>query len=424
MRLSHLSTKTSKTVSQADVSRNAQLLLRAGFVNRLMAGVYSFLPLGLRVLSKVETIIREEMNAIGGQEVLMPSLQPRDIWNTTDRWDKIDVLYKLKGAGDRDLALGPTHEEVVTPLLKGFLNSYKDFPASVYQCQTKFRNEARAKSGILRGREFRMKDMYSFHLTQECMDAYYEQAEKAYTRVFNRVGLGDRTLYTYASGGAFSKYSHEYQTTTPYGEDTIYKIPGTDVAVNDEVIADQEFIAELEAQYGVPRAEWETDTSIEVGNIFKLGPRFTKDFDLSVTDADNNMIHPLMGCYGIGISRLMGAVVEVLADDKGLVWPTEIAPYHVHLVSLFRDGDDDVAKADQLYDRLSKAGIEVLFDDRQGVNAGSKFSDADLIGCPVRVVISPRTLKENSVEVKKRTDDDGKTVAVDTVVDVVNTLLP
>lgn len=418
MRFTQLSTKTIKDASQADVSRNAQLLIRAGFVDKLMAGVYSYLPLGLRVLSKIENIVREEMNRVGGQEILMPALQPREIWDTTGRWDKVDVLFKLVGAGDRDLALGPTHEEVVTPLIGKYIQSFRDLPKAVYQVQTKFRNEARAKSGLLRGREFRMKDMYSFHANQADLDAFYELAIEAYKNVYRRCGLGELTLVTYASGGIFSKYSHEFQTITPYGEDVVYRIPGTDIAINKEIIEDREALAGIIPNYkDGDEAKLEELKAIEVGNIFKLSSRFTDAFDVTYADAEGKKNKVVMGCYGIGPSRVMGTVAEVLSDDNGLVWPDEIAPYHVHLVSLCRD-ESDIDRCEKLYNRLTELGIEVIYDDRTGVQAGQKLADADLIGIPRRVVVSPRTLANDSVEFKPRIDKEATSMTIDEFVSV------
>ncbi len=402
MRISQLFTKTTKDTSRSDVSRNAQLLTRAGYINKLMAGVYSYLPLGLRTLNKIETIIREEMNALGAQEVLMPALQPKEVWEQTGRWDTVDVLFKLSGQGDRDLALGPTHEEVVTPLVTGFIQSYRDLPAATYQIQTKFRNEPRAKSGLLRGREFRMKDLYSFHTTQGDLDQFYERATQAYKAVYKRCGLGDITLLTYASGGVFSKYSHEFQTITPYGEDVVYRIPGTDIAVNKEIITDQSVLAELMPGYKPgDESKLEELKAIEVGNIFKLGSRFSDAFDASFTDAEGKAKPIIMGCYGIGPSRVMGTIAECLSDDRGLIWPSEIAPYDIHLVSLARDASE-IEKCDDIYKELQKQGIDVLYDDRVGPQTGEKMADADLIGLPHRVVVSKKTLAANQVEWKPR----------------------
>ncbi len=414
MRLSTLSTKTVKDVSKLDVSRNAQLLTQAGFVDQLMAGVYSYLPLGVKVLSNIENIIRQEMDSLGAQEILMPALQPREIWDQTERWDKIDVLFKLKGSGDRDLALGPTHEEVVTPLMGRFIQSYRDLPKFVYQIQTKFRNEPRAKSGLLRGREFRMKDMYSFNTNQQGLDNFYELAIEAYKNVYRRCGLGDLTLVTYASGGIFSKYSHEFQTITPYGEDVIYRIPGTDIAINKEIIDDKEALAGIIPNYkDGDEKNLEELKAIEVGNIFKLGSRFSDAFNVKFADEDGKQGAVHMGCYGIGPSRIMGTIAEVLSDDKGLVWPDEVAPYHVHLVSLCRD-ESDISRCDEIYAKLKSMGISVLYDDRQSVQAGAKLGDADLMGMPRRVVVSAKTLAEESVEFKARSDQNAVLTPIET----------
>lgn len=415
MRFSQLYTRTLKEASEADPSRNAQLLLRAGFVSKLMAGVYSFQPLGLRVLRNIEQIIREEMDAIGGQEVLMPALQPKENWETTQRWDAVDILFKLKGAGDRDLCLGPTHEEIVTPLVTQYVRSYRDLPQAAYQIQTKFRNEARAKSGLLRGREFRMKDMYSFHVSEADLDAFYERAAEAYTRVYQRVGLGAITLKTFASGGMFCKYSHEYQTVTEYGEDTIYRIPGSNLAINKEIIGDAGALAGIISGYKAgDEQSFEQVRAIEVGNIFKLSTRFPDDFGATYMDADGKPQKIWMGCYGIGPSRVMGTIAEVLSDDKGLVWPEAVAPFRVHLVALGKEAAD-YQKADELYAELKAAGIDVLYDDRQGVQAGEKFADADLIGLPHRVLISPKTVAQNSIEYKKRMAEKAELLSVESL---------
>jgi prolyl-tRNA synthetase len=401
MRRSKYFLKTTKHVSKDEVSRNAQLLTRAGMVHQLMAGVYSYLPLGLRVLSKIENIIREEMNAIGGQELLLPALHPREVWDVTGRWDKIDVLFKLKGAGDRDLALGPTHEEVVTPVGASVIQSYRDLPAAVYQIQTKFRNEARAKSGLLRGREFRMKDMYSFHATQEDLDAFYEKATEAYKRIYQRLGLGELTLRTFASGGAFSKYSHEFQTITDSGEDIVYRLPNGD-AINEEIIDEKEAIADLIPDYkDGDEKKLATAKAIEVGNIFKLGTRFSEACGLTFADKDGKAKHPVMGCYGLGPSRVMGTIAEVLSDDAGLVWSMEIAPFHVGIINL-RPGDAgcDIAVA-KLEDQLKVQGLEALTDDRDA-SAGEKFADMDLIGLPWQATIGPKGVAAGEVEWKNR----------------------
>lgn len=400
MRQTQLFTKTAKDVSKEEVSANAQLLLRAGFVDRLFAGVYTFLPLGLRTLAKIENIIREEMNRVGGQEILLPALHPKENWETTGRWNEVDVLFKLMGSGDKEYALGATHEEIVTPTVQKFVNSYKDLPRAVYQIQTKFRNEARAKSGILRGREFRMKDLYSFHANQADLDQYYDQMIEAYFRVYERCGLRAKTYLTYASGGAFSKYSHEYQTVTDAGEDLIYICDKCEVAVNKEILADLK-----SACPQCQNAELREAKAIEVGNIFKLGTRFSEPFGFTFADENNQAQPVIMGCYGIGPSRVMGTIVELLHDDKGILWPTEVAPFTFHLVSLAQDADT-VSAANELYQSLTSAGAEVLYDDRADVRAGEKFADSDLLGLPWRLVISTKSLAAGGVEVKNRATGD------------------
>lgn len=407
MRQSQLVSKTRRSADQEEVSVNAALLTKAGYIDKLMAGVYSYLPLGQRVLFRVERIIREEMAKIGSQEILMPALQPKEPWDKTARWDSMDVLFKLKGAGDRDLALGPTHEEIVTPLVGAFVQSYKDLPRSVFQIQTKFRNEARAKSGLLRGREFRMKDMYSFHATLEDLDAYYEEAQKAYEQIFRRCGLGHLTYLTYASGGDFCQYSHEYQTVTSHGEDQIYLWREKNVAVNHEILDEIQSVSEWKD------AKFETLKSIEVGNIFKLGSRFSDAFGLFYQDKNGARMPIYMGCYGIGSTRLVGAIAEIHHDENGLIWPTEVAPFDFHLLALTRDAKDKEA-ADKLYDELTKRGISVLYDDREG-SAGEKFADSDLLGIPVRGVISRKTLnelEEPSVEIKQRIEKESIVISI------------
>lgn len=413
MRQSRLFQKTTKNISRLEISRNAQLLTKAGYINQLMAGVYSYMPLGLRVLNKIENIIRQEMNAINGQELLMPALHPKDIWQTTGRWDNVDVLFKLKGAGDRDLALGPTHEEVVTPLGASLISSYKDLPVAAYQIQTKFRNEARAKSGLLRGREFRMKDMYSFHADQNDLDAYYDVVTKAYTRIFERCGLGDKTKITFASGGIFSKYSHEFQTVTEYGEDIIYLVPGTTLAINKEIINDRDALKEIVPNYTAGMEEnFEQCKAIEVGNIFKLGTKFSDVCGVRFTTSDGTIQIPVMGCYGIGPSRIMGTVAECLSDEKGLIWPVEVAPYKIHLIRLAHK-EDHIQRCDEIYEMLIRTNIDVLYDDRPNIAAGTKFADSDLLGIPQKLIISEKTLNENNLEWRGRTEQQSVAISID-----------
>jgi len=390
MKQSQLFTKTTKDAPKDEVSVNAQLLIRAGFIDKEMAGVYTLLPLGLRTLNKIENIIREEINAIGGQELFMPSLQPKENWLKTGRWDSMDDLYKVKDASGREMALGPTHEEVVVPLMQRFINSYKDLPFAVYQFQNKFRMELRAKSGILRGREFMMKDLYSFHLDEEDLDAYYEKSKVAYFKIFERAGLKDVTHLAFASGGTFSKYSHEFQAITPAGEDTIYVCSKCGLAINKEIKNEITECPECK------NTNFIEEKAIEVGNIFKLMNKYTKPFNLTVRDDKGATKEIVMGCYGIGLGRLMGAIVEVHHDAKGMLWPEAVAPFKIHILSLNQND-----RAEVIYDALAKKGIEVLFDDRD-MNPGGKFADADLIGLPYQLIVSEKNLKDNQVEVKNR----------------------
>ncbi|MEK7504665.1 MAG: aminoacyl--tRNA ligase-related protein [Patescibacteria group bacterium] len=388
MRQSQLFAHPRKEAPKDEVAKNASLLLRASYINKEMAGVYSYLPLGLRVLKKIENLIREEMNKLGAQEVLLPSLQPKENWQKTGRWDTMDDLYKIRDSSDRELALGPTHEEVVTPLIGQFLNSYQDFPLAVYQFQNKFRMEKRAKSGLLRGREFMMKDLYSFHRDEADLNPFYERVITAYQNIFNAVGLGEKTYLTLASGGAFSEeFSHEFQTITESGEDTVHLCETCKLAINDEI---------FDKQKNCPKCgsnKLETKKSIEVGNIFKLGTKYTDAFTVNYKNETGETKRPIMGCYGLGLGRLMGTVAEVLSDENGLVWPQNIASHDLHLIEL---GVQNPA----LLESLEKAGVEILLDDRDK-RAGEKFAEADLLGLPWRLVISEKS-NDGHWELKNR----------------------
>lgn len=401
MKRSELFTKTSKTAPADEVAKNARLLIQAGYIHKEMAGVYTFLPLGLRVLENICTVVREEMDAIGGQELKLTTLQDAEIWKATGRWDDeaVDVWFKTKLKNDTELGLGPTHEEPLVRAVKPFISSYKDLPFMAYQIQTKFRNETRAKSGVMRGREFLMKDMYSFARTQAEHDELYEKVKQAYYRVYERLGIGQQTFLTFASGGMFSQYSHEFQTVTEAGEDTIYLDRDKKIAVNEEVNND-EVLAEL----GLERGKLEAVKAAEVGNIFTLKDKFSSPLELTFTDEVGEQHNVLMGCYGIGPSRLVGVITELMADDKGLVWPENIAPFQVYLARLGME-PAVVAAADKLYDELTEAGVDVLYDDRDA-RPGEKFADADLLGMPHRVVVSARSLEQGSFEYKKRTEAD------------------
>jgi prolyl-tRNA synthetase len=411
MRYSQLFGKTSKTAPHDADSVNARLLVQGGFVSQLMAGVYTYLPLGLRSLDRVKRVIREEMNAIGGQEILMPALQPREPWETTGRWTDPgpEVMFQFKGRGDKDLGLGWTHEEIVTPLAGQFIRSYKDLPLAVYQIQDKFRNEPRAKSGLMRGREFSMKDLYSFHRDEADLDRFYEIAKEAYRRVYERCGL--HALCVEASGGSFAKYSHEFQVLTESGEDTVFWCGECEYAQNKE-------ISEFAAGDQCPKCggQMREDRAVEVGNIFLLKTKYTEPFGVNFTDADGSQKPVLMGCYGIGPSRVLGTAVEVHHDDRGIVWPKEIAPFDVHLVLVpARDEETTVrvrTAAEELERDLVSAGLEVLHDDREDTRAGEKFADADLIGLPLRVVVSAKTMEAGSYEIKGRTETEPRLIPV------------
>ena len=394
---SKLFTKTRKEAPKDEVSKNAQLLIKGGYINKELAGVYSFLPLGIRVLNKICNIIREEMNAIGGQELSMTVFQDQEIWKQTNRWsdEVVDVWFKTKLKNDTELGLGFTHEEQLTNLMKNHIRSYKDLPVYPYQIQTKFRNETRAKSGIMRGREFLMKDLYSFSKDDAGHLAFYEKIKQAYLNVFKRVGLGDKTFITFASGGTFSKYSHEFQTVSDAGEDNIYVDKNKGIAVNEEVLND-----EVLKDLGLNKDTLVKEKSIEVGNIFSLGTKFSDALELSYPDEKGEKKKVVMGSYGIGPSRLMGTVVECLSDEGGIVWPKEIAPFTVHLLDITSKPENKV-QAEKIYTDLLNMNVEVLCDDRD-VRAGEKFADADLLGLPYRVIVSDKTLDKGEVEVKNR----------------------
>lgn len=406
MRQSQLFTKTKKESPSDEVSLNAELLIRAGFINKEMAGVYSYLPLGLRVIKKIENIIREEMDMIGGQEVVLSSLQEKGTWEPTNQWDdsQVDVWFKTKLKNDTELGLAVTHEAAITKMMKNFINSYRDLPKFVYQFQTKFRNEVRAKSGIMRVREFVMKDLYSFCINEEEHNVFYEKSKEAYKNIFKRAGIGHLTYLTFASGGMFSKFSHEFQTVTSTGEDTIYVDENKGIAINKEVYND-----EVIESLGLKKEDLVENKAVEVGNIFTLSTRFSDALDLKFKTEEGEEKSVFMGSYGIGPGRLMGTVVEVLSDDKGIIWPESIAPFKVHLLSL---GDDENIKnrAEELYNSLTAKGIEVLFDDRTDISAGEKFADSDLIGVPYRVVVSKRSLADGGFEIKKRVESNGKII--------------
>ncbi len=399
MKQSLLFTKTRKDAPKDEVSKNAQLLIRAGFIHKEMAGVYSLLPLGLRVINNIKSIVADEMENIGSGEIIMSTIQNKEVWEKTDRWDdkKVDVWFKSKINGGSEIGFGWSHEEPITEMMKNFVSSYKDLPIYVHQFQNKLRNEVRAKSGIMRCREFIMKDMYAFSKTREENDVFYSNAQTAYMNVFNRVGLGDITYITSASGGVFSnEFSHEFQTVCDAGEDIIYVNETKKIALNKEIFNEKTL-----SDMGMKEEDFVTKKVAEVGNIFNFGTEKCEKLELFFKENDGTKKPVFLSSYGIGITRLMGVIAEVLSDDKGLIWPKEVSPFDIHLISIEDKEGKVKAEAQKLYDRLIKSGKTVLFDDRD-MRAGEKFADSDLIGIPTRIVISEKTIKEDSVEVKDR----------------------
>jgi len=383
---------------------NHKLLVQAGFVRQLMAGVYTYLPFGLLVLRKIEQVIREEMNAIGGEEVLMPMLHPAEIWKKSGGWDSIDVLFKLKSRTEKEYALGQSQEEVVSPLMAEFVRSYRDLPRAIYHIQWKFRDELRSKSGIMRGREFFMKDMYSFHENKEDFEKFYTQAREAYLKIFNRLGLVAKV--TEASGGAFTdKVSYEFEVLTEAGEANILYCNKCDWCVNVDDIQKYTKGGNCGScgESGLVGA-----TASEVGNIFDLGQKYAKAFGVEFVDREGNKLLPVMGCYGIGVSRTMGVLVEKFNDSKGIVWPESVAPFKYHLIN----HNDSIKETQKLYEEMVKRDIEVVWDDRE-VGMGQKFADADLIGVPFRVVVSPKSLEAGGYELKKRNEESTTIVTND-----------
>lgn len=409
MRVTKLFTRTLRDAPADEVAKNAQLLIRAGFVYKEMAGVYAYLPLGIRVLEKIKQIVREEMNDIDSNELIMTSLQRRDIWEKTGRWsdETVDVWFKTRLKDDTEVGLGWSHEEPIVEMMKQYIKSYKDLPVSLYQFQPKMRNELRAKSGIMRGREFVMKDMYSLHASADDLEAYYNKAIDAYKRVYDRLGIGSDTYVTFASGGAFTKFSHEFQTICEAGEDVIYLHREKNIAINEEVIDDA--IVEL----GIQRDELEKVKTAETGNIFNFGTQKTDEMGLYYVGEDGKKQSLHIGSYGIGITRAMGVIAEKFSDDKGLVWPKSIAPYSVYLVSIGQAGQGE---ADAIYDELIAAGVEVLYDDRDE-RPGTKFADAELMGIPYMLTVSDRAVEAGEFELTERSSGEMTKVVRGNIID-------
>lgn len=408
MRQSLLFTKTRKEAPADETSKNAQLLIRAGFVHKELAGVYSYLPLGLKTLNNIVKVIREEMNSIGGQELFMSALQDKDLWSRTDRWDdaKVDNWFKTELKSGGETGLGITHEEPLTRIMSEHISSYRDLPVYAYQFQNKFRNELRAKSGVMRGKEFLMKDLYTFSKDEESHMQDYNKVRDAYVKVFNRLGIGERTFVTFADGGIFSDFSEEFQTLTESGEDIIYVHEGRKIALNKEVYTDENL-----KKLGINKDELIEKKAVEVGNIFHLGTRFSEALGLKYKNEAGAEVPVVMGSYGIGPTRLLGTIVETLSDEKGMIWPKEVAPFHVHLVRL-GTSENTISYSNALYDKLISSGVEVLYDDRD-LRPGEKFADSDLIGIPVRFVVSDKTVEQGKIEVKYRTKAEAEMMSED-----------
>lgn len=400
--------KTRKDAPADETAKNAQLLIKAGFIHKEMAGVYAYLPLGLKVVENIKQIVREEMNAIGGQELIMTGLQAQELWLSTDRWDDelVDIWFKTKLKNGADVGLAWSHEEPITNMMKNHVSSYRDLPSYVYQFQTKMRNETRAKSGIMRCREFVMKDLYSYSLTEKDHNKYYQKVMTCYHKIFERVGLDHITYPTFASGGAFTQFSHEFQTICDAGEDIIYVDEAKNIAINKEVFTD-----EVIAQLGLNKTDLVEKKAAEVGNIFSFGSTKSEQLGLYFDDKDGSQKPVILGSYGIGVTRLMGVIVEAFSDEKGIVWPENIAPYKVYLAALGEDAEVTEA-ANNLYDKLEAAGISVLYDDLEA-HPGEKLNDADLIGLPYRVVVSKKTVSEGKVELKARNSEETTLVSAD-----------
>ena len=404
MRFSNFPIKTLCEAPKDEQALNAKLLIRASFIDKLASGIYSFLPLGLKVLKNIENIVRDEIEKISGIEILMPVLHPKKNWEQTGRWETLDVLYKIKTKSNFEYALGPTHEEIVVPLAKNLISSYRDLPLHLYQIQTKFRNEPRAKSGILRGREFLMKDLYSFHKDADDLEKYYDKVKIAYKNIFERLNL--KTLLTEASGGTFSKLSHEFQVLTKAGEDIIFHCD-CGFALNKEIIKNIKKCPDCDNKL-------KQSNGVEVGNIFKLNTKYSDPFKLTFTDEKGEQKQVYMGCFGIGIARIMGTIVEVYNDEKGIIWPENVAPFKAHLMAF----GNTKSNGEKVYNELKKQGIEVLYDDRK-ISAGEKLTDVDLIGIPYRIIISEKTLKQDKIELKKRSKDK---IELITIKDLLNKL--
>lgn len=402
MRYSHFFPKTTRQAPSGIELAGQSWLFRAGFIDQLMAGVFTLLPLGLRVEKKIRQVIREEMDSIGGQELLMPSLQPKELWQETGRWDSLKgAMYQITDKSGKEAGLAFTHEETALDLIRKHIHSYKDLPLLIYHFSTKFRDEPRPRGGLIRVREFVMKDLYSAHTSEEDMNRYYQLVAQAYHKIFKRLGLSVK--YIEASGGVFTgTRSHEFQVLTESGEDTVFYCQKCDFAENKEItqVAEGDKCPKCGGLISVSRG-------VEVGNIFRFGTNYSEKMGVKFTGPDGQVKPVLLASYGIGVGRALGTLAELYHDERGLTWPESVAPFKVHVVSLQGDNMKVRETAEDLETKLESVGVEVLYDDRD-VSAGFKLADADMIGIPWRVIISPKSLSAGGVEVKKRDSDQSE----------------
>lgn len=404
MRQSELFFKPKKEFPKDAVSISHKYLLRADFIEQSISGVYRFLPLGFRVLKKIEAIVRQEMERLGAQEVFLTTLQNKNLWLETKRWENIDPpLFILKDRHNKETALAPTHEEEITDIVRKRVNSYKDLPFSLFQIQNKFRNEMRATSGLLRMREFLMKDLYSFHSEEKDLINFYEKVKKSYFNIFKKCGL--KTLCVEASSGTIGgNLSHEFMVLNESGEDKVLICQNCDFSAN---------IEKTGRIKNCPKCgkKIEEKNAIEVGHIFNLGTKYSRAMSANFKDKDGKEKPIIMGCYGIGLPRLLATIVEVHHDEKGIIWPETVAPFSVHLITI--ENNKEIKKtAEKLYKEFIKAGIEILYDNRENKGPGEKFAEADLIGIPWRLLLSKKTLQKRFIEVKKRREKKIKLIKI------------
>ncbi len=384
-----------------------KLMLRAGMVRKVASGIYTWLPLGLKVLRKIENIVREEMDASGAQEVLMPMVQPKELWDETNRWEKMGPeLLRIQDRHDRDFCLGPTHEEVITDLIRNNVKSYKELPLNIYQIQTKFRDEVRPRYGVMRGREFLMKDSYSFNIDEACLEETYLTMRNTYKKVLERMGL-EYKIVSADSGAIGGDASEEFHVLAETGEDTIAVSDSSEYAINTELLLKEG--EDIESLDGKPSPDGkgtiEIKKGIEVGHIFQLGKVYAQDMKANVLNNEGKASTLYMGCYGIGVSRLVAAAIEQNNDDKGIIWPHSIAPFDINIIAIGYEKDEKITEAsNNLYKELTEMGYDVLLDNRKD-GYGTKIKDSELIGVPLNIIIGKQFLESEEIEFRTRSGD-------------------